>query len=366
MLRSLSALVLLCASASAQNVLTFDVPQASNNFNWSGTSSLGAIVGNPSTAFQLNGTQVVDCAFQAGATPVASAAFVGGSWAVVPGIHGRVNNPLGSFFPPLATIDVTNLVLSATAPSFTIASGGAFTAQVTLTALSGTMVVTPLTGSASTTDLTGTTGAPTATNGTLVLASGALALSAPISATFPFSDPTTGASGSVSVTGTLNARYQLVASFCAGDGTGTACPCGNSGGAGRGCANSVTASGALLASSGLPVISSDAFVITASGLPATATGLYFQGTTQTASGAGAAFGDGLRCASGSVARLGTKTAASGSSSYPVAGDPAISVRGAIPSAGATRVYQCWYRNSATFCTASTFNLTNGLRATWLP
>jgi len=26
----------------------------------------------------------------------------------------------------------------------------------------------------------------------------------------------------------------------------------------------------------------------------------------------------------------------------------------------------WFRNSAAYCTASTFNLTNGLRVTWLP
>jgi len=35
--------------------------------------------------------------------------------------------------------------------------------------------------------------------------------------------------------------------------------------------------------------------------------LYFQGTTQMAGGAGIAFGDGLRCAGGSIVRLGTKT-----------------------------------------------------------
>jgi hypothetical protein len=46
--------------------------------------------------------------------------------------------------------------------------------------------------------------------------------------------------------------------------------------------------------------------------------------------------------------------------------PSISVRGAVPVTGGVRLYQVWFRNSATYCTSSTFNLTNGLRVTWLP
>jgi hypothetical protein len=94
--------------------------------------------------------------------------------------------------------------------------------------------------------------------------------------------------------------------------------------------------------------------------------LYFQGTTQQASGAGVVFGDGLRCAGGTITRLGTKTNLSGTSQYPSGTDALISVKGAVPAGGATRTYQCWYRNAATFCTASTFNLTNGYSITWSP
>jgi hypothetical protein len=93
--------------------------------------------------------------------------------------------------------------------------------------------------------------------------------------------------------------------------------------------------------------------------------LYFQGTSQTSAGAGALFGDGLRCASGTVVRLGTKSNIGGASQYPVTGDQTVSVRGVVP-AGATRNYQVWYRNAAAFCTASTFNLTNGYSITWGP
>jgi hypothetical protein len=152
--------------------------------------------------------------------------------------------------------------------------------------------------------------------------------------------------------------------YCSGDGTGTACPCGNAGAAGNGCASSVNASGAHLGGVGVPSIANDSFVLNGSGMP-NSSALYFQGTSQSAAGAGTVFGDGLRCASGTIARLGTKTNVGGSSSYPSGTDVPISIKGAN-SAGAVRAYQCWYRNAAAFCTASTFNLTNGVSTTWQP
>jgi len=150
--------------------------------------------------------------------------------------------------------------------------------------------------------------------------------------------------------------------FCSGDGSGTACPCGNLGAAGRGCASSVSAIGARLQATGNPSISSDTVVLAGSGMP-NSSALYFQGTTQQSGGAGAVFGDGLRCAGGTITRLGTKTNAGGSSSYPVGGDLSVSVRGAIGAPG-TRTYQIWYRNAAAFCTADTFNLSNGFAIVW--
>ena len=94
--------------------------------------------------------------------------------------------------------------------------------------------------------------------------------------------------------------------------------------------------------------------------------LYFQGTTQLYGGLGVVFGDGLRCAGGTVIRLGTVTNVAGSSTYPNATDPTpVHVKGAVSAPG-IRTYQVWYRNSASFCTASTFNLTNGLQAVWGP
>jgi len=152
--------------------------------------------------------------------------------------------------------------------------------------------------------------------------------------------------------------------YCFGNGSGTACPCGNAGAAGNGCANSLNAAGANLAAIGVSSISADSVTLQGSGMP-NSSALYFQGTTQQSGGAGVVFGDGLRCVGGSVIRLGTKFNASGSSSYPVGADLQVSVRGLV-SVPSTRTYQCWYRNAAAFCTTSTFNLTNGLELVWAP
>ena len=150
--------------------------------------------------------------------------------------------------------------------------------------------------------------------------------------------------------------------FCFGDGSGVACPCGNNGAVGNGCASSLNANGAHLAGIGVPSLAADNVELGGSGMP-NSTVLYFQGTSQQGGGAGNVFGDGKRCAGGSVIRLGTKVNSAGASSYPNVGDASVSVRGLVTAPG-TRTYQAWYRNSASFCTVSTFNLSNGLEIAW--
>jgi hypothetical protein len=152
--------------------------------------------------------------------------------------------------------------------------------------------------------------------------------------------------------------------FCAGDGTGTACPCGNSGSLGNGCASSVDPSGANLTANGVASLSGDSVVLHSTGTPNAAL-LFFQGTQQAAGGAGIVFGDGLRCAVGTIRRLRTVTASGGSAHIPGPGDPTVSSMGGITSPG-VRDYQVWYRNAAAFCTGATFNLSNGFEITWNP
>ena len=179
-----------------------------------------------------------------------------------------------------------------------------------------------------------------------------------------------GGSFQVLITGPAGSQMQLgfapVApiAFCFGDGSGTACPCGNAGAADSGCGNSANAAGGKLEAQGTSSISADTLVLIGSGMP-NGTALYFQGGMRIHGGTGALFGDGLRCVGGMVVRMGAKTNSGGSSSYPAAGDPAISVKGA-DSAGLVRYYQCWYRDATPFCTTTTFNLTNALQVTWTP
>jgi hypothetical protein len=153
--------------------------------------------------------------------------------------------------------------------------------------------------------------------------------------------------------------------ICLGDGSAAACPCGNTStvGAEEGCLHSFGIGGKLVVG-GSASIGSDSLALQGSQMP-NSSALYFQGSSVLAGGNGAVFGDGIRCAGGTVIRLGTKANSGGASQYPVGADLPVSVRG-MCTPGVTRIYQVWYRNAAVFCTVSTFNLTNGSSVTWNP
>lgn len=151
---------------------------------------------------------------------------------------------------------------------------------------------------------------------------------------------------------------------CAGDGSGTICPCANnsSSGSGAGCLNSL-ALGGTLRGTGISSVSNDTLALTSTQVP-NGPALYFQGDGLFAAGQGITFGDGLLCAGGGIIRLGVKFASGNTSTWGTLGDPLISVQGGV-SAGATRHYQTWYRDADTgFCTPSFFNLTNALSVDW--
>lgn len=361
----LAAFVALALEARAQTTFPFTIDQPNSSFVWNGTSTLGPIVGNPSNMFQLLGTQNVDLTFQPGTQPFASGALVAGGVIATNGaLHGRIT---GAFGITLATIDITGLTMEATAPTFVVGPGGTYSASVTLTALSGTLAVTPLVGTPSSSPLAGSSSAPTPVNGTITLVGSKYHMVAPVNSVFAFTDPTSGTSGSITLIGTITSDHTFMQTFCVGDGTGTACPCANNSpvGQGRGCLHS-GAAGARLVASGVPSLTGDTLVLTGSSQLAGTLGLYFQGTAQAAAGNGIAFGDGLLCLGGTITRLGVKAAATGTSSYPAALDPTVSVQGLVAAAPAIRTYQLWYRDAAAFCTASTYNLTNGVQVQWMP
>jgi len=149
--------------------------------------------------------------------------------------------------------------------------------------------------------------------------------------------------------------------FCFGDGSGTACPCGNNGAIGHGCGNSVTPAGGLLTVTGTPSTLDDSIVLHVSGLPATSNCTFFQGTVANAA---AVFGDGLRCTGGTLIRLRSTGASAGSANFPTGGDPHVSTQGAVTLNGGLRTYQVMYRNAPSFCTTATFNISNGLIVNW--
>ena len=97
------AVAALALPSLAQGELTVNINQSQSNFTWTGTTSLGAVVGNPSNAFQLAGTAGMRI-YPLGNDAIASADFPGtGSAAVVPNIRGKINNVL-PFLPPLILV----------------------------------------------------------------------------------------------------------------------------------------------------------------------------------------------------------------------------------------------------------------------
>jgi len=150
--------------------------------------------------------------------------------------------------------------------------------------------------------------------------------------------------------------------FSFGDGHPGTCPCSNTStpGQDQGCFNS-TGQGGKLSGTGTTRVSSDGLVLHASNM-IQGVCVYLQGDAVGL----APFGDGLRCASGQLIRLATVSMATGASSYPHAGDPAISVKGHVPATGGVRYYQAYYRNPNGSPCGTLFNITSGVSVIWQP
>jgi len=155
--------------------------------------------------------------------------------------------------------------------------------------------------------------------------------------------------------------------FCFGDGSGTPCPCGNDNDGSlpnAGCANGQYSSGARLTASGLASVTSDTLVLHGEHTENNQSGLYFQANNDLSPGL--LWGDGLRCAGGSLKRLGVRfsdgTGYSDTSAWAIP----ISVKAGNVSPGDTKYYQLWYRNPFSSPCAAEFNASNGLAITWTP
>ncbi len=181
-----------------------------------------------------------------------------------------------------------------------------------------------------------------------------------------------GARGESSFTGAAYVYFPLETGgapgtpFCFGDGSGTPCPCGNeSSSAERGCGNS-TGEGCRLGAWGSNSLGQqdiDPLALVVSGAPPNQPGLFFGSTAAVNGGLGTPFGDGLRCANGSITRLEVVFASSnGSCSTSVPIDAALGV-----AAGDIRLFQLWYRDlsSGSPC-GNGFNISNGYEVLFLP
>ena len=354
----LGILCLFALPTAAQNH-SFNHTASDNDWVWAASTSLGPMVGVPNHDFAVEGTTSADLS----GSPFSNGQVIDGNLAMTSDLNGYIPGPFGIH---LADITVTNLSFSVSTNAFTPDGVGHFSADWTVTMLTGTLTVTPLGGSPSATDLAGTSGPPTPNSGSVAIDSGGqVILHSNQVAIFSFVDTGTGISADFTITGNLHGIGGPISggpgsSYCSGDGSATACPCSNTGGAGEGCAND-TGSGAVLTGSGSASIFADDLVLSATNLTP-GPGLFFQGNNAVNSGNGNPFGDGLRCAGGGVRRLEVRFSNSGNG-FTTQTTVSVSTDGAV-GAGQTKRYQYWYRDSGTSPCSSLFNLSNGYEISW--
>ncbi len=328
----------LGATAAAQNPLDFTIDNGASQYVWTGTTSLGPLLGNPSNNFGLSGNFLLE--LDAGIT---NGEFKAGGVAVVsPDISGRIPNSL-PFLPDLATIDIANLTLEFTTPSFAIGAGGSFSTQVTVTVLSGMLTVTPLVGSTTTTDLTGTTGGAQPMSGNVTPSGGGVFMTSPQSSTFSFTDAASGMSASITLTGTLQGdnTCQGITNYCSANPNSTGLP-------------------AFISASGSTSLSANSLTLIAGGLPAKQFGyfLFAPGTGFVPNFGGSS---GNLCLSGSIVRFSKDILNSGNlGSVAFMPDMNNLPSATVWSVGETQHFQYWSRD------VGTSNTTDGLTITFCP
>lgn len=150
--------------------------------------------------------------------------------------------------------------------------------------------------------------------------------------------------------------------YCFGDGSGSACPCGNGGADGSGCANS-TGNGALTYNFGGASVSAKDTALFTVRAPANVVGLYLMGSNQLGGGLGIPVLDGLACTGGLALRYpaqftglqGVMDLLEPSSIYPLEIVP-----------GSTWNFTTWYRDPVGSPCGSGSNFSNALQLDFLP
>ncbi len=164
-----------------------------------------------------------------------------------------------------------------------------------------------------------------------------------------------------------------MASFCTpGVGGVMPCPCNNPNPfPGSGCENSFSTGGAILNAGGNASLTQDTVVFSTTGEMPTATSILLQGDA--ADAVGFQFGQGVRCAAGTLKRMYLKTAVGGAITAPELGDLQVSVRSAnvgdTIAPGTHRYYQLYYRDPNVLGGCATtlgFNVSQAIDVTWNP
>lgn len=211
----LSAAVLFAPAGAQDTTLTID--QSQSNWTYSGTSSLGPIVGVPSNSFQVTGT--IDILLTGGGSPLSMAELTGSMAMAVPDLSAQVPNPI-PFLPPLASIDLTNVVISFTSPPFPVGPGGVVMPTVTPVIVSGMADVDVPLFPNQMIDLAGEEGPPTMVMGTLTHDCSTITFEVPtIDIMVDVADPTTGLSASLTALGSVRADFDCPPALTGSPGT---------------------------------------------------------------------------------------------------------------------------------------------------
>jgi hypothetical protein len=157
-----------------------------------------------------------------------------------------------------------------------------------------------------------------------------------------------------------------ITDYCNGWGAqngGVDCPCGNTStpGSPAGCVNS-SGQGASLTGTGVPSISQDTVVLTATGVPVGHVSFFIYSLSSSQSGS--TFGSGKRCLRAPFTRIHKISSSTGSDVFPVPNTLPISQQLGI-TAGTLTFFQVFYRDSGP-CSGGGANATNALAISWAP
>lgn len=208
----LAAAAALVSPAAAQGRHIFDIDSPNSTTTFGGNVTLsgvtGNIIGNPST-FSTSGAADIDLTITAGA--LTAGRFVrGDSVVTIPTLNAFVPNPI-PFLPPLANVTVTGMtvVFRSVDPvtfapqTFPIAGDGSFSANVVADILTGTADVEVFGQPPEQILLAGSASDPNIFTGSILSTADGFELVSNYNSTFAFSDPGTGATGNLTISGSL-------------------------------------------------------------------------------------------------------------------------------------------------------------------